>query len=132
MATTAHFIQVPVETLEIVDLPGVSVFKQHGNGDSSRPLDAVFKLKSAASSKSFKHQVAVWGIQTTCDPQKIAGVALHGFGPGLGLPEDDLVTFHCTIGSHEFFGEYSYDTHSGILKAYDEDNLTDFDVILEF
>jgi len=128
MATTAHFIQVPVETLEIVDLPGVSVFKEHSDKDSSNELDIELKLKSAASSKSFKRKVGTWSIQTSCDPQKVAGFALLGSGP----PEDDFVTFHCAIGIHEFFGEYSYETHSGRLRAYDENNLPDVDIILEF
>lgn len=108
--TTAHVIQVPVESLELVELPGIGTFQRHKYNSSLDALEAQLTLKTSASTQTFRRRVKIWNISTTVD-----------FRDFFEDQEDYVVLFHCLISGQEFSGRFDYKAQEGKLDAYEYD-----------
>lgn len=107
--TTAHVIQVPVESLELVELPGIGTFQRHMYNTSLDALEAQLTLKTSASTQTFRRRVKIWNIST------------NGEIFDLEDRDDHVVMFHCLISGQEFFGRFDYKSQKGELEAYEYD-----------
>jgi hypothetical protein len=108
--TTAHVIQVPVESLGLIELPGIGTFQNYKYNDALNPLEAQLTLKTPASTQTFRRRVRIWNISTAVDFRDI-----------FEDQEDYVVLFRCLISGQEFSGRFDYKAQKGELVAYEYD-----------
>lgn len=128
--TIANTIPVPVETLEIVKIPGINTLKNRDNwwvaGFSENRRKLTFTFRTPASSHTFKRKVYILDAQAfesdgSRDPNDPLAIL---------KPERPVlrVILKITLGDEEFHGSFDYLTDAGELNAYqytDEDAIRD-------
>jgi hypothetical protein len=115
---TAHIIQVPVEMLDILGLPGMGTFKKFAHPNSpDKLLQATLELKTPASQQTFKRRVNICDVSTSVSARDWVENIDRAL---MSEPQIDayIVRFHCELSGQWFIGEYDYNAHKGYLEAY--------------
>ena len=124
---TAHIIQVPVELIDIIDLPGMATFKKFAHPNSTDKLfRATLELKTPASEQTFKRRVNISDVSTTVNARDWVENVDRALK---SEPQIDayIVRFNCELSGQWFTGEYDYNAHKGLLEAYSYSDTDDYE-----